>query len=136
MNRDDVLAFLATLFETFWIHPLLVSDLASHISGSGVERKFFTLLMARLKFLREHGPNAIRHEEFETLTGAQGIYSMHMASKGFNIRILYAFSPQKTPILLAGFYERAGKRKANYAQYIPIAQQRLSEEMEAYKHEQ
>lgn len=135
MNPRDVYEFLATLLSDFWVHPSLVQDISDVISKSGSEVKFYTLFLTRLKYLHAQGILAINHEEFEALSNTNGLYSMHLAGKGFNIRILYAFSPEKSPILLSAFHKRAGKKKTDYTQYIPIARQRLLEELEAHKHE-
>ena len=135
MNQDKVLELIESVLGDFWFHPDLVQDLVSCIAKTGCELKFFSLFMARLKYLRDQGVNAVRHEEFEILTKATGIFSMHLTGKGFNIRILYSFSPDKIPVLLIGFFKRDGKKKTDYTQYIPLAQQRLSEELEAHEYE-
>lgn len=50
----------------------------------------------------------------------------------FCCRILYAFAPDQSPVLLTAFFERGGKRKTSYEPYIPVAQRRMKEEMEAH----
>lgn len=135
MNKDAIIKFLEALFNPFRINKSLPTELAECIGRSGVEAKFFNVLMARLKYLRENGVNATRYEEFEALSNTKGIYSMHLAGKGFNIRILYSFAPDRSPILLLGFFKRSGKGKTDYTQYISLAQQRLLEELEAYNNE-
>lgn len=52
---------------------------------------------------------------------------MHLAGRGFNIRILYAFLPNRQPVLLSAFHERAGKTKTDYTTYIPEANRRFEE---------
>ena len=71
---------------------------------------------------------AFRHKEFENIGG--GLYSMHLAGKGFNLRILYAFLANQSPVLLLAFHERAGKRKTDYSGYIPQAAERLRQKKE------
>ena len=107
MNRDDILQFLSALLSGFWVHKSLIDDLLPILSNSGSETKFFNLLLARLKWLLERGVQATTHKEFEPISN--GIYSMHMAGNGFNIRILYAFAPDQSPVLLTAFFERGGK---------------------------
>ena len=130
MNRDDILQFLSALLSGFWVHKSLIDDLLPILSNSGSETKFFNLLLARLKWLLERGVQATTHKEFEPISN--GIYSMHMAGNGFNIRILYAFAPDQSPVILTAFFERGGKRKTSYEPYIPVAQRRMKEEMEAH----
>ena len=127
MNRSEVIAFLATLFPDFVVHDSFIAELSALIANSGIEKKFFNLLLVRLKFLSERGPNAISLKEFELLKDASNIYSMHLSGSGFNIRILYSFLPDSRAILLNAFYKRSGKRKTDYSQQIPIAVQRLSD---------
>lgn len=102
----------------------------SIIASSGNELKIFRLLTVRLQYLTQNGVLACQHEEFEPI--GDGIYSMHLAGKGFNIRILYSFMLNKEPVLLLCFYERAGKRKTNYTPYISAARERLISEKEAF----
>jgi hypothetical protein len=122
MNIRDLLEFLQIL-DSYVKHTRLDSDLTDIIVGSGYELKFFTLLVVRLKFLYEQGIDAIKHQEFEAL--GNGLFSMHLSGKGFNVRILYAFLPDRRPALLLGFHERAGKRKTDYTSYLEPAKQRL-----------
>lgn len=135
MNRDDILNFLAALLGGFVIHDNLIRELSDIIERSGFEKKFFNLLLTRLKFLSEHGVNAIQHQEFESLAHtAEGLYSMHLSGRGFNVRILYAFLPSGSPVLLLGFAERSGKRVTSYEAHTPVAKDRLNIMLEAYDH--
>lgn len=134
MNRDDAFKILWATFKSYWVCKALCSDLIACISGSGWEKQFFNLLLTRLKYLKEHGVHATKHKEFELLGETNGLYSMHLFGKGFNIRILYAFAPNNRPVLLLGFFERSGKKKTDYTQYITLAQQRLAEELGGINH--
>lgn len=130
MNRNDIIKFLSILLGDFIFHSALLTEIAADIAKSGYETKFFNILLARLKFLSEHGIDAPRlHHEFEVLANADGLCSMHISSKGFNYRILYSFSPEQKAILLLGFYKRDGHNKTDYTPHIPPAQQRLAELM-------
>lgn len=95
MKREDVLKFLTAIFSTILIHDALISELSAIIERSGFEKKFFKMLMARLRYLEEFGASAINYREgFESLTHqADGLYSMRLKGSNFNIRILYAFLP-------------------------------------------
>lgn len=130
MNRDAVLQFILSLFSSWIVYPALPSELSALIAKSGFEDKFFNALLVRLKILSHSGAQAAHPEWFESLKNADGIYSMRIFGKGFNIRILYGFSPSQSPLLLLAFHERSGKRKTDYTSYIPAAQQRLAELLE------
>lgn len=136
MNYSDVLNSLILILGDFWIHHALIDELVQIVAKTGYEAKFFNLLLARLKYLQEYGAKAIEYKEFEILTDAKGLYSMHLSGTGFNVRVLYSFSPEQIPVLLVGFYKKSGKKKTDYTSFIPIAQQRLSEELEAHSNEQ
>lgn len=128
MNRDMALKSLIALLADFQYHMELLHEITTIIKESGYEAKLFRLLLARLKFLNEHRIQAHEyHQEFERLN--RNIYSMHLAKKEFNIRILYSFDMNNRPVLLVPFYERAGKRKTDYTPYISIAEARLIEFM-------
>lgn len=135
MNRDNILSSLVEAFCCFVVHDNLIRELLDIIERSGFEKRFFALLLTRLKFLSEHGVNAIQHQEFESLAHtAEGLYSMHLSGRGFNVRILYAFLPSGSPVLLLGFAERSGKRVTSYESHIPVAKDRLNTMLEAYDH--
>ncbi len=134
MNRQAILNLLFAALSLFDIHPKLSDEIIRIIVGSGYETRFFKLLGVRLEYLSRYGVDATNHEEFELLRN--GVFSMHLSSRGFNIRILYAFLPDRTPTLLACFHERAGKRRTDYSDYINLAISRLKERMEAFESEQ
>ena len=134
MNRQAILRLLFAGLSLFDIHPKLSEEIIKIIVGSGYEAKFFKLLAARLEYLSRYGVDATNHEEFELLRS--GVFSVHLSGKGFNIRILYSFLPDGTPSLLTCFHERAGKRRTDYSEYIPLAMSRFKERMEVFEHEQ
>ena len=134
MNREEMLKALAKELANFIIHPNLIGELSNILKNSGVEAKFLALLAARLKYLSEHGPLSIQYREgFESLTNkADNLYSMRLIGKTFNIRILYSFLSNGTPVLLLAFYEKAGKRVSSYEAHIPAAKTRLQSMMEVH----
>lgn len=107
----------------FYVVTDFVSEVLSLVSKSGQARRFFKILNRRLAFLKEYGSEAQEHhEEFERLDA--DLYSMHLESDSFNIRILYSFLEDGT-ILLRAFYERGGKTATDYTRQIPLAKERL-----------
>lgn len=133
MNKTEIIKFLAALFGVFQVHGLLGSEISASIAKSGYEKKFFNLLLARLHYLKDQGINAVNAKEFEPLSNTEGLYSMHLTGKGFNYRIIYSFLPDRSPVLLLGFSEKSGKKVTDYTYYIPEAEKRLSEMLEAIK---
>lgn len=126
MNRNEILRALTALLDGVVVHENLIQELLGLVEKSGFEKKFFQLLLVRLKFLHVQGINAIQHQEFEALAHTtEELYSMHLSGKGFNIRILYAFLPDGSPALLLGFSEKSGKRVTAYESHIPVAVERL-----------
>lgn len=101
MNREAILVLLMEYLDGFIIHERLVNELVSALKGSGVEASFFAKLRFCLSMLRSHGILASRYLEIEPL--GEGIYSMHVDGKGFNVRILYGFLSDGWPVLLLGF---------------------------------
>lgn len=133
MNRDQIQQLLYNILDGLDCHPRLIQEILNIIAGSGYENSFFKLLLTRLNLLNQARLSAVKQKEFELLR--DGIYSMHLSGKDFNIRILYAFLPDETPSLLACFYERAGKRKTDYSGKIELAKSRFEERLEAYENE-
>lgn len=132
MNKDKALELLRRYLEGVLYHRSFLAELLKEIVGSGKEAKVFTILMARLLVLNAKGILATEDKEFEPITS--GLYSMHISSSGFNIRILFAFLPDSRPVLLCAFYERGGKGKTNYSSHIQPALSRLEEMKEDYEH--
>lgn len=128
MNKIKLIKELESNFDSFSVHPELVTDLISLLSRSGTEKSFLSKLKYALNFLKRFGVTAHMQptDQFEKLLEASNLFSMHIEGKTFNIRILYSFADDGT-ILLHGFYERAGKQKTDYSTAIPIAQRRLAE---------
>lgn len=125
MNRRDVLEQLLDALADISIHSKLLEEMLSICAESGVEAKFVSMLISRLGFLAQSGVLATRHKEFEPI--GSGLYSMHIAVRGGNIRILFGFLPDRSPALLLCFHERAGKSRTDYSSYIPVALRRLEE---------
>jgi len=130
MNKKAVLEWLISHFEPFVVHGRLISELVKLVSGTGYEKRFFGMLVGRLKFLDSMGILAVEHKEFEPI--CENLYSMHLTGTGFNIRILYSFFQDYTPVLLLAFFERAGKSTTDYTSHIEPAMNRFKELEEVY----
>ena len=134
MNREMLMIYLLSYLSDFEIVDSLITNLLDIAAGSGYEDALIKLLVKRLHQLSSWGVLATNHEEFESL--GNSIFSMHLAGKGFNIRILYSFLPNRQPVLLLAFYERSGKKNTDYTPYIPTAIALFESEKEAFYREQ
>lgn len=132
MNKKEFLEKLFLALHTFVLHASLIPELLEELKQSGNEKAFLSVLVARLKFLHSEGVQATVHKEFEPISG--GIYSLHAAGRGFNIRILYGFLSDQRPALLMAFHERAGHHATDYSGKIPVALSRLKD-LEVENHE-
>lgn len=131
MNTNSFLKLLRICLGQLRFSPEILKELCGILVTSGRESKFLVLLAARLRTLDQLGAYATSEPEFESIGG--GLFSMHFAASGFNIRILYAFLPNREPVLLLAFYEREGKGKTDYSQKLEPAKERfrlLKEEFE------
>ena len=131
MNFEQVQDFLLELFSSFILYPSLINEIKAEISRTGYEERFKTVLKKQLYILSLLGINAKDTAEFEFI--GNDLYSMHIAGRGFNYRILYFFLPQQQPVLLLGFSERAGKTRTDYSSHIPIALTRKAEMEDEFK---
>ena len=133
MNRKQVIEMLLSVLGSFRLSERFTKELIEIITGSGYEERFLKLLIARLTTLTYNGVNAIRYKEFERIN--EVIFSMHISSRGFNIRVLYSFLKNGDPVLLLPFYEREGKKKTDYSTFIDPAENRLSAFIKEQEHE-
>ena len=132
MNRELFMLRLLHAFDHYLFFDALIPEIMDCLSKSGKEESFLNLLVKRLYQLSALGFRACDLlEEFENLGG--GLYSMHLAQKEYNIRILYAFLQNGQPVLLLSFYERAGKKRTDYTPYLPPALDRFKRMKEVYE---
>ena len=123
MNKKDVLRYLVLYLGDSLYCAEILTELFDILQGSGVEAAFFKQLVKLLRILADRGGNATEMPGFEPLDS--GIYSMRFEGRDYNIRILYAFMPDRRPVLLHAFYERAGKKATDYTGKISLALTRL-----------
>ena len=130
MNKDEALHLFFNLFEGIDATDEMTTAFFDIISKTGHEEDIFRMLVLRLKILSDLGINATRHKEFENI--GNGLFSMHLAGNGFNIRILYALQSNQQPVFLLTFYERGGKRRTDYSAQIPKALELLKKYKEEH----
>lgn len=134
MDKDSVLNLLVSFLGDLCRSPQLLSEILDLIAETGCENEFFKTLVLRLRTLAMFGAQTTQAKEFESI--GNGLFSMHLTGRNYNIRILFSFLQNREPALLLAFYERAGKRKTDYTPYIEPAKARLQElrkEMEAHE---
>lgn len=126
MNKSAVIEELCSLLDDVLIHPEVVNEIRQLILGTGNEKQFLRQLAKQLELLKELRGDVIKLPQFEKLKAYHGLYSMHLESKEYNIRVLYSYSKQQD-IILHCFYERAGKEISSYELHAPIAMRRKAE---------
>lgn len=134
MIKEEVMSFLLELLSAIRMHSKFLPELVGCIAMTGQENRFKKILIKQLRILSYKGIQASDMAEFESI--GDGLFSMHIAGKQFNTRVLYFFLPNQQPVFLLAFEERAGKRKTDYSTHIPIALARMHEIEEAYQNEQ
>lgn len=132
MNIDEVRRYWMDSLASIGVSDALVSELVKIVAETGNERSVFKIFIQRLFLLQSLGALAVQHKEFESI--GDGLFSMHLAGRNFNIRILYSFLPNRQPVLLLAFYERGGKRKTDYTPYKEPALSRLKQIKEEFYH--
>lgn len=133
MKREEVLSWLCRILGELLYTREFYQELVELIAETGIEEKLFATLIRQLKMLSMFGAQAVQSKEFESI--GNGLFSMHLAGNGYNIRVLYSFLQNQQPILLLSFYERGGKRKTDYTKYIEPAKARLEEARKGDNHE-
>jgi len=112
LNKAKILQALIELLKDVKAHPDVGVEITDLILHSGHEREFFKLFKTRLDQAK-----LLKHEvtylnEFEKLGGYPNLYSMHLESDNFNLRILYSYN-YTYELLLHCFYEREGKSQTS-----------------------
>lgn len=133
MKTELFLAILSSYIGSTRHAPELINELCEILAQSGNELRFVKLLAVRLSTLAALGARAVSAPEFESI--GSGLFSMHFAAAGFNIRILYSFLPNREPVLLLAFYEREGKGKTDYSLKLEPAKERLRRLKEEFENE-
>ena len=82
-------------------------------------------IVAAVRALQEFGP-ALGRPTVDTIAGSRLANMKELRPPGSNIRILFAFDPRRTAILLIGG-DKSGRWNAWYRDMIPVAE-RLYEE--------
>ena len=134
MNKKQVLAELVKNLEEcsergYVFHPKFMNEFQVLLkNATGNEKEIFTLLVKQLNFLKELGTNVCKADSNEIIKYQdRDYYSLHLSGKNFNFRLLMAFDEKDTPKFLVAFYERAGKKKTDYAQYKKVLDSRFEE---------
>lgn len=109
MNRETVMKELALLLDDVLIHPAVAGEIKQLILGTGNEKKFIKQLTKQVGLLKEYGINVIQLPQFEKLKNYRGLYSMHLESNVYNIRMLYTYGKMAKLYCIAFMKKRARK---------------------------
>lgn len=126
MNKQAVMKELALLLDDVLIHPAVAGEIKQLILGTGKEKQFLKQLAKQIGLLKEYGKDVIQLPQFEKLKSYRDLYSMHLESKDYNIRMLYTYRVDGE-IILHCFYEKKGKEVTGYEKHAPIAMKRKRE---------
>ncbi len=134
MNKREALLALANSIEEylqkgFRFHPVFMEEFKELLHNArGHEKEIFSLLIKQLNFvstLRKQVYKADGNEIIKYLD--REYYSLHLSSQNFNLRMLMTFDEKETPIFLAAFYERSGKKASDYTQWKKVLKGRYEQ---------
>ena len=112
------------------IHPLFIKDIENLLKRDlrGQEKEFWKLFLRQVSFIDQFPVQDLyRYDHNEKLKyNNQDIYSLHLQTKVFNLRIL-AEPRSETIVLLVMFNEKSGKRRTNYSYQLKKLGKRLEE---------
>ena len=117
MNTEDMLKELASLLNSFFIHPKFLEEL----------RIFFKILTTQLSNIKNFGSKIYTIDSNEILQGADGhYYSIHLQKSQFNVRLIVYINDENIPYFLCAFNERSGKNRTNYSTYTTVMKERIN----------
>ena len=91
MNTEDMLKELASLLNSFFIHPKFLEELRTLLKTDlkGKESIFFKILTTQLSNIKNFGSKIYTIDSNEILQGADGhYYSIHLQKSQFNVRLI------------------------------------------------
>ncbi len=133
MKKEEVLCLLSKIIESTYQHEKFVKEIEKIIYGkSGAEGAIFQDIFTQLKMLDLLGPGINKYNSNEILKNANGIYSLHIQRKEYNIRLLLKFfynGKVNIPCFLVAFEEdgTGRKDKSGYSSNIEVANKRFEE---------
>ena len=114
MNTEDMLKELASLLNSFFIHPKFLEELRTLLKTDlkGKESIFFKILTTQLSNIKNFGSKIYTIDSNEILQGADGhYYSIHLQKSQFNVRLIVYINDENIPYFLCAFNERSGKNR-------------------------
>ena len=121
MNTEDMLKELASLLNSFFIHPKFLEELRTLLKTDlkGKESIFLKILTTQLSNIKNFGSKIYTIDSNEILQGADGhYYSIHLQKSQFNV--------ENIPYFLCAFNERSGKNRTNYSTYTTVMKERIN----------
>ena len=133
MTKDELLTQLVNFLETYKdcnyiFHKEFIKELVNIATSVSYQDVFLSQLVTILRNVREYKHRIYTIDSHEHLKWKNtSLYSLHMQSKNYNVRLLISFDDDKNPLFLSAFYERSGKKKTGYEAYTPTANARRNE---------
>lgn len=133
MTKDELLKQLKKYLEdytdcNFIFHTEFVKEFVYIATNVSYQDVFLAQFVAILRNVRDYKHNIYKIDSHEHLKGKySSLYSLHMQTKNYNVRLLISFDNKDNPLFLLAFYERSGKRNTGYDTYAPTANARRIE---------
>lgn len=134
MKKEEIIQMLQECLEEgnqngFVFHKQFLQELGALLkNASGSEKEIFNLLVRQLGYVRDFNRRVNEVDSNEIIKHTKRCYySLHLQGGRFNIRLIISFMMDNTPVFLVAFYERSGKKKTNYSNYIEILDNRFKE---------
>lgn len=136
MNFSDALRELIAQLCDVIVHDRCYVEFSILIKKdlSGHQADFLRQMSIQLRNLQNFKHGIYKIDDNEKLKGTnESLYSLHMQSKNYNVRLIVSINKEGIPLLLTVFNERSGKKATDYTSRIPVAESRLKELKEAQK---
>ncbi len=138
MNKRKALELLVDYLNEystsmgFYFHNKFCEELRTVISKNavGCEKEVFSIMVKQFGFIKTMGYRVNEADSNEILKGIgqeQDYYSLHIQNRTVNIRMLLTFMDDCTPVFLAAFFEKEGKKVSDYSQWKPIIKNRYKQ---------
>lgn len=130
MNTKEMLRALSKHFSGYVCHASFLEEFYRLLKNelSGKETQIFKQLATQLENIKNMGRMVHMADRNERLKGSGNrYYSIHLSSSQYNVRILVYITESGTPYFLSVFYERAGKKRSEYARHIAVLDERLKQ---------
>ncbi len=131
MKRYKAQEKLVEILSKVKYHEAVLDEIKELVLAKGIAEQFIRSFAKNVTLIEELGRDVTKTNNFEKLSGADGLYSMKFKGRNMNLRMLYSYDILSNTIFLHLFYERDDSGKESYNQHIPIAKKRMEEREES-----